>query len=290
MSLQDLIRQAHDDIVDALGRATMPAFAVSSFGKDSLVLLDLLAQHDVDQVLHLEDADEVIDWPFIHEVTERYGLSVTAIGRGRGLFMVVGDTPVFTAMSFVDNRGSLTVFPTQMIPWEGVGSFVCVDGELNAMRTTLLPVDFDLVFSGAKRSDLMSKGCLSFMNLLPSELVEKRAKENFATEVYRQRRPGLMSCDPLLHWTDADVWEYIDTFKLPWSRNVYHDDHTKKSTGMRWCYRCHDPREGSVVDCPRLGKSILNLSGMANDTDLKIRQLGRLGLLNDEEVEAIIHA
>jgi 3'-phosphoadenosine 5'-phosphosulfate sulfotransferase (PAPS reductase)/FAD synthetase len=280
------IRQAHADIDIALTRATMEPYVISSFGKDSLVLLDMLSQHGVTNVLHLEDVDEVVDWPFIERTCERYRLQMTRLGRGRVLFGVINDTPVFTAMTFLSDRW-LAVFPTQMKPYEGQGSFVCVDQELSAMRTTALDVQFDCLFSGAKRADLTSKNCLSFMNLLPEPLVEKRAREEFATYVHRERQPNLWSCDPLLHWTDTDVWDYIVKYDVPWSRLVYNEDHTKRPTNAHWCYRCHDPRENSIVVCPRLGKSILNFSGMAHDSDLHLERLYRLGLLNAEEKEAI---
>lgn len=282
----DLTAQAHRDIEHALAHATAEPYAVSSFGKDSLVLLHLLSAHGVRNVLHLQDADEVVDWPFINEVIANYDLHVTMLSRGRAMFMVVNDMPVFTALTFVSDR-HLAVFPTTMAPYTGRGSYVCVDGELHAMRATALDLQFDLLFSGAKRSDLTSKACLSFMNLLPTAMVEQRARESFATEVYRDRGAGVMSCEPLLHWTDADVWAYIDVQGLPWSHAVYHDDHTKKPTGMQWCYRCHDPREASIVACPRIGKNVLNLAAMTQDSDLQIEKLGRIGMLNQQEVEAL---
>ena len=284
----DHIQQAHDDIALALSTSTKP-FAVSSFGKDSLVLLHLLQRHGVTNVLHLEDTDEVVDWPFIWKLQKEYGLKIYPLSRGRVVFFVVGDTPVFTALSFLDDR-HLTVFPTTVTPYSGVGSFVCVDSELHAMRGYTLDVSFDLLFAGTKHVDLTTGGCKSFMNLLSDETLVKRLDDQFAPTVHRDLAPGIRACDPLLHWTDQQVWDYIETYDLDWSRLVYNDDHTKKPTGRQWCFRCHDPREGSIVTCPRTQQKILNFAAMTQDHDLQIQRLGRLGLLNVQEVKELTHA
>lgn len=279
-------QQAHDDIDLALTKNELPPFAVSSFGKDSLVLLHLLSQHGVTNVLHLEDADEVVDWPFIWKVRDTYGLKIYPISRGRVIFFVVGDTPVFTALSFIDDR-NLMVFPTSITPYSGIGSFTCVDGELHAMRGYTLNVKFDLLFAGTKHCDLTSGNCNSFMNLLSGDTLEKRKEVSFAPTIHRDFAPGIRACDPLLHWSDADVWDYIEHHQLAWSRLVYNEDHTKKPTGRQWCFRCHDPREASIVTCPRTQQKILNFAAMTQDHDLQIQRLGRLGLLNVAEVEEI---
>lgn len=274
------IDQAHAYILDALSTAAKPMVMVS-FGKDSLVLIDLLAAHGVKAVLYLEDDDEVIDRPFIQSVVDRYGLSVTRMNRGRGMFFVVKDQPLFLAFPFV-SRQHFTPVPTNMIPYtSSCQDFQCVDEMLSNERGAVLPsYDPDFVFCGFKKTDVNAKGCLTFLNLLGADVVNDRlARISALTEI----APGLPLCLPLLHWTDDQVWAYLKDRGLPWSHEVYDAAGQRRPTEKQWCFRCHDPRESSIVFCPKLGRNVLNLPAMTQDTDLQLERLVRLGLMSTPE-------
>lgn len=274
------IEEAHLRITSALADAVKPA-AMVSFGKDSLVLIDLLAEHGVKAALYLEDDDEVIDRPFIQSVVDRYELQVMRMNRGRGMFFVVKDQPLFLAFPFV-SRQHFTPVPTNMIPYDPTScqDFHCVDDMLSNERGAVLRYDPDFIFCGFKKTDVSAKGCLTFINLLGADVItDKLARIEPLTEL----APGMPLCLPLLDWTDDQVWAYLRERNLPWSHEVYTMDGKRRPTEKQWCFRCHDPRESSIVFCPKLSRDVLNLAAMTKDTDLQLERLVRLGIMSTPE-------
>lgn len=282
----DHIQQAHLHITDVLKDADAPV-AMVSFGKDSLVLIDLLHHHHVTTVLYLEDDDEVIDRDHIGRIRDRYALDVVRMNRGRGMFFVLKNQPLFLAFPFVSRR-HITPVPTNMIPYvEGsTAEFHCVDEMLRAERGIAVALEPDLVFSGFKLSDVAAKGCLTFINLLGADTYrETLTRLALTTEL----APGLPLALPLLHWTDAMVWQYLRDHDVPWSQLVYDNEGKRRTADRQWCFRCHDPREASIVHCPKVGHPVLNLAGLADDTDLKVETLVRLGIMTAEQRRDLNH-
>lgn len=66
---------------------------------------------------------------------------------------------------------------------------------------------------------------------------------------------------PFANWTDADIWEYIRTYDLPYDRARY--DLANESTSpdkFPTCYKCIDQTEGESVYCPKQQVTIGNFS------------------------------
>ena len=82
--------------------------------------------------------------------------------------------------------------------------------------------------------------------------------------------PGMMACVfPLRHWTDEEVFEYIEDEEVPYDKKRY------AKVGGEWqvlpyqrenpdyypaCMRCLDPDEGAFVHCPKYNRQINNVS------------------------------
>jgi len=69
---------------------------------------------------------------------------------------------------------------------------------------------------------------------------------------------------PLRHWTDEDIWEYIETNHVPFQGTRYKD---RKEVPDTWynpdwthaCTACIDPREEhEEVFCPKLKRNVPN--------------------------------
>lgn len=262
-------------------------YAMVSFGKDSLVLIDILSRYGVKNVLYLEDDDEVVDREHIMATCNHYALNVYRMNRGRGMFFVAQDQPLWLAFPFVSDR-HFTPIPTNMISYEDghTGEFHCVDEMLYADRGSPLSIQPTLIFSGFKRSDVTAKGCLTYANVLsPEALVAHMERMSALTEI----APGLPLALPLLDWSDKDVWSYLKTWEIPWSTKVYDDDGHRRPTDIQWCFRCHDPRQPSLVACPKVNRPVLNLPSMTQDSDLQLTKLVRLGVMTEPEQKDLRH-
>jgi 3'-phosphoadenosine 5'-phosphosulfate sulfotransferase (PAPS reductase)/FAD synthetase len=72
---------------------------------------------------------------------------------------------------------------------------------------------------------------------------------------------------PLRHWSDDDVWQYIEDNHVPYDKRRYAGrlevpDKTLNPDYIHACVKCIDPRETAErVMCPKLGKEIPNMGG-----------------------------
>src|SRR5262249_14847712 len=73
---------------------------------------------------------------------------------------------------------------------------------------------------------------------------------------------------PFREWTHDDVWDYIETFKVPYQSDRYdltkRNEWDEKEFNSDWyptCLRCVDKRlEGQTVFCPKWQRELVNLS------------------------------
>lgn len=72
---------------------------------------------------------------------------------------------------------------------------------------------------------------------------------------------------PIRNWTHDDVWDYIEEYHVPYDAERYdietrteRKDKTLNSDWYQCCVRCMDKDGPKVVDCPRLGMQIDNIS------------------------------
>jgi predicted phosphoadenosine phosphosulfate sulfurtransferase len=285
VSLTHHVIDACSRIRRLLDRVERPAL-MCSFGKDSLVLVDLLARFKVRDVMYLENIDEIVDETYNAALVARYDLRVRWLPRGRGVLFFVRGAAQFFCYPFLSTQTMLPV-PMALTPWEGDGEYLCVDDELRAIHGTVSPLTFDGLFFGQKRCDLLDGGgaCLPWFPMLSAETqANYHARMTPAGPFWALNE--MQACSPLYDWSQDDVWEYIEAHKLPTSAKVY-DGRTRRLHEHRACYRCHDPSLPAKVMCPKIRHAITNLGALA---PIGPERLIQLGLLTAEESKELTHA
>jgi 3'-phosphoadenosine 5'-phosphosulfate sulfotransferase (PAPS reductase)/FAD synthetase len=220
LTLDQKIESAHVTILEALEKGSEPRL-LCSFGKDSLVMLDLLAPYGVRKSLFLYDTDEIIDWEYIQKVVDLYKVELIPLSKGRAVFHVLRGTPMLLSFPYITPTCMLPI-PTNVHPYqEGDRKFTCIDHRLRTVYGPALPDNGDLMFLGQKLTDLENNSCLTVVNSFASRdfagFVDKLAEQGEHFDI----APGLPACTPIKFWTDDDVWDYIEMRELPWSKKVY---------------------------------------------------------------------
>jgi hypothetical protein len=245
-----------------------------------MVVVDMLAAFGVRDVLFLEDLDEYVDHDYIRQMTAKYRLNVVRIPKGRALFFIVGDTPLLLSLPYI-SRKHMTPVPTNVDPWTS-GRYTCIDDELRAPHGTIVDDEGDLFFLGFKVSDVTSGNCVTFIDKLPPEMADARKRLAEGLGTLFPFVGDVQGCAPLARWSDDDVWDYIETYKVPYSVRVY-NNRKRLPYGNPCCYRCHDHREAGVVFCPKVQQYITNLAHFTHPTDLTLKALTRLGFITPTE-------
>lgn len=133
--------------------------------------------------------------------------------------------------------------------------FICgLNDWLLQPKTHQIQVPWDIVFIGHKSCDVD-----------PFE-----GKVPLNVDVYELG--GIYLVFPLRHWTDDDIWNYIEANHIPTQKTRYQDrievkDKWYNNDYVHACTRCIDPRETRAeVDCPKfkhpvpnIGKAVLRL-------------------------------
>ena len=126
------------------------------------------------------------------------------------------------------------------------------------------------------RDTLLSRPCAPFIppwdiSFHGHKSVDKDACSGpVPLEVDVMDTPGMMACAyPLRHWSDEDVFEYIEENDVPYDKLRYQKiegqwtvlPYQKYNPDyMPACLRCVDPDEGEFVHCPKLNRQINNIS------------------------------
>lgn len=254
---------------------------MSSFGKDSLAVIDLAAQFGIRDVLYIQDLDEVYDEEYIKWVVDQYQLTVTRCGLGRAMFLPFPTQPLLLAFPYV-NWQCVTPIPTTMRRWEGEGRYVCLDDELRTTRGVVTPVDTDFILIGYKLADVEKATCPVPQDFLSQSMRDARRDEIANRGPVFDLAPGLPAVAPLFWWSDTDTWDYLERNSIPVSPLAYRS-RTKVAPTTQWCTRCHDPAGPSKTWCPKVQADILNTAALSNPLPSRIAELVDLGVLTPDE-------
>jgi 3'-phosphoadenosine 5'-phosphosulfate sulfotransferase (PAPS reductase)/FAD synthetase len=252
MSMKDLFEKiefAKKFIAQVLETYHLPVI-MSSFGKDSMVMLDLVDNGDLPILFHREPF-EPLKYAFANKIIAERRYAVYDYAPN--------STEIVKNGSAMEIINKYQVGPKSVV-WLGTGikepdpakPFLCGYRDLYMKPLGTFNYPWDVAFVGHKSSDHDP-----ILGAIPLT-VDIKANEG--------------SCDfayPLRHFTDAEIWEYIETFNVPYNErrydkaNAYREfpDVTYNNDYYHTCVKCMDRDEAAAVFCPRLGCDISNISG-----------------------------
>ena len=282
--LQDKIAHAKHLIYEwGAGQAVL----LCSFGKDSMVLLDLIRQvlparelnchsyplpviyhrhpyfpwkHEFADTVIRSWALEVYDFPPLACGVKAKGGSACPQADGSGQSQPIGDNR-FHRLELVTRyqvgSGGIDIPMNTEAPIER-RPFVCGLQWLTRPKTLGGQWPWTTVFIGHKNSDVDP-----YEGPVP-------LKEDHV----RVMRAGVDAVFPLRHWTDEDVWDYTEVNQVPYDKRRYGrsemGDGRWEELPDKWnnpdyvhaCTACIDPRETrKTVPCPKLGGALVRNMG-----------------------------
>jgi hypothetical protein len=256
VDLAEKIRAAQTKIEEVLSTHSAPVVMVS-FGKDSMALLHLLRSMGQEfPVLFHREPFNPLKYQFANRIIEEYNLTVydyppmtTAVNERDKAIEIV---------NFYQVRNQLVYLPTGIRAPEGGKPFLCGLMDLYCRPLGSYTFPWDLAFVAHKSTDVDPI-------LGPAEL-----------KVDIKSNPG--SCDyafPLRHFSDADVWEYHQRFKVPINTNRYDPANGyREKTDITWnndwhhcCTLCLSKSSPPTVSCPKFQMDIPNLSALVRRCD-----------------------
>lgn len=242
MPLQDKIDAAKDYINFVLPHYKRPAI-MCSFGKDSMVMLNLLAAmgHKLPVVFYTDPwFPEKYEWA--RQIISTYGLEVYDYPPS-AITLLHGKEIVAFTNYYQIGHGYLEL-PKNIEHYALGKRWVC-GLQLLQRPTGTFNYPWDAVFVGHKDSDV--------------DQIAGSVKLNVDVKMNAGRGPDLLF--PLKSWTDEDIWEYTDAYDVPqqWDRydRVKRTEKPDKWTNSDYanvCINCCDCRvKEASVPCPKLG-------------------------------------
>jgi 3'-phosphoadenosine 5'-phosphosulfate sulfotransferase (PAPS reductase)/FAD synthetase len=137
--------------------------------------------------------------------------------------------------------------------------FVCgLEGWINRPKSGPITYPWTTVYSGHKSSDV------------------DQFEGKVALTCDRVILGGVNLVFPLRHWTDDDVWDYIEENHIPYDKRRYQD---RKELPDKWlnpdyihaCTACIDPRNTTdkEVFCPKLRENVPNLGSKVLQVNIR---------------------
>lgn len=215
-------------MIEALLKTAKNPCVLFSGGVDSLLVLYMVRQYkDVDVVTFRQDFTDK-QWSVVDRVIREWGLQVWSFPPTRSYVIPNGDT-----LARVDeySMGGMT-FPVLRDFLHGDRCSL----ELDKTRLAELPCEFDVIFTGSKRVD---HSFATGKNPLREQVLEIG---------------NVKFCQPLFHWTDAEVMAKAKDLNLPFSQEFYElGDESFDSGSIVACSRCLGTGK---VYCPVAEKEI----------------------------------
>lgn len=251
MNLEEKINGALRVIDTALREFTKPAI-MCSFGKDSMVVLDLVRQVNPSlPVIFHREPFQPHKYKFANDVILKLGLTVydyppikTEVQESDSEIEILG---------YYQIGQKTCMLPTGIRAPESGESFVCGLQDIYNKPIGSFNYPWDLVFHGHKSTD-----------------VDPVYGEIPLTADVARNVGTASACFPIRHFTDHDIWEYHEAHGIP----IHHDRYEKTESGwaeksdktfnpdyITACTACMSPKNGRAVSCPRLnGLMVSNVS------------------------------
>jgi len=244
-----------------MGKHTSPV-VYSSFGKDSMVMLDLVrrAGYHLPIIFHREAFDPK-KYEFANQVIQRNGYTVY---DWPPQYMEVSKSPEgeFEIINRHQVRHGVDYLPIGIRPPVKGKPFLCGLEDFYRKPTGTFSFPWDLGFVGHKSVDIDPM-------LGPVPLVTD----------YINNSPACSLAFPLRYFTNEDIWEYTVSEGLPISRKRYNSkDGYREFQDTTWnpdyftcCVACMDKDAPARVPCPKTGGNTINVSQSLNWRDVPPR-------------------
>ena len=249
--MENLILSSIEKIQGIAKRFARPA-VLCSFGKDSMVLLNLVREAGFDwPVVFYREPHFPQKYAFANKVISDWDLTVydyparfrTVIENNGGL-EVIGHYPF---------GGSEIMVPTGLFEPENFeGKWLCAKDDVLLRPTGDFDVPWSVMLVGHKDCD------------------QDPIQGSLKLHLDQKQTPGCPTISfPIRNWTDEDVWNYSESHNVP-----IHTDRYEKVDG-KWgekqdgslnpdwfpaCSRCIDKTAGEYVYCPKV-KGVINNVG-----------------------------
>ena len=265
-SLKEKVEETKNFLITELAKYKKPVANIS-FGKDSMVMLHLLREiGSLPPIVFYTSPWFPAKYDFARWVIANLNLEVydyppmrTSMLYGKGIAAFCDE--------FMTSQVTTVAVPKNIIEFQDgddPDKFLCGVGFFTRpVGTFVYPWDVALV--GHKDTD--SDQIYGDVPLRTRVL-------------YRDAGPDYLY--PLKEWTDADVWDYIELYRIPVQPDRYDriarkelPDKTANSDYFEACIRCVDARRaGQKVFCPKLKTEIQNVSEQIRKFEQKFEYFG----------------
>lgn len=255
MTYTEKIAGARSLIKSVLAAAKNPC-VMCSFGKDSIAVLHMVReQADLPVVFHREPIQHW-KYDYANSLIKEWDLHVvdypplgTTVSEAGGELEIVNQY----------QAGNRHVYlPTGLRPHIPGQKLICALEKIYNKPTAQFNYPFDIVFHGHKSVDTDP--------ILGAVPLNSDVSLNIGS---------LSAAFPIRHFTNEDVWRYIEENKIP----IHHTRYEKSADGWREredkndnpdyinaCFRCMSKASGPSVHCPRLNCTVSNISGQLRQT------------------------
>ena len=198
--MTDWIEKTHRIIKTALSKAKRPA-VLCSYGKDSIVLLDLLRQHINLDRLRVIHVDTTFEFPQLYAY-KKYIIKEFAIGSGD---LTVTNT---AALNSGMNYENTPVFE------------VTAALKTEPLKQVIRDEAIDFLFTGIRRDEEGSRAKERYFSYRDAQGVYEPSDNNpefhpFEGINISTPEKGHYRVNTLLAWTELDIWQYTLERKLP---------------------------------------------------------------------------
>ena len=255
------VKDSLEKIRAVLKQYRQPA-VLSSFGKDSMVLLHLVhnAGEKLPVICH-ETPFMRHKWAFGQIVAAQYGLTLHD-APPHSVVLQRSDDGVELVWQYEIGPGKLMGFQRQAIEPVSGKDWVCGLRDVLGTPTASAPCRWDALLSGQRSADVN----------------RKYGKMPLAVDALNH---GGLAADVvfiLREWSDDQVWDYIAENKIAVNTERYErqgkrwlekEDKWHSNDWVHACTRCIDCKGPDVVKCPLTGMEINNVSAAAPYIDFQ---------------------
>ena len=243
MTLEDKIRDATSLIHRRMGLSKAPVLCLS-FGKDSMVMLDLLLQagYKLPVIYWKREHHFPEKNRFANEMIEKFDLAVYDYPP-EYTKLIKKDGQIEVVNFFSIGQQTIEV-PTEIAPYKDGEKYLCGLLDMYLKPRGYFEFPWDTMFIGHKNTDVD----------------RMRGAVPLSVDEYKPNQNCPMLCFPLRHFTDEDIWAYSETFAVPQNALRYAGDELYNNDRYPACTSCMNPDNPEIVFCPKAKVNIANAS------------------------------